>query len=163
ETEARAAETEQRKVAEANYQKAKAAVDKYFTQVSESTLLDVPGLQSLRKDLLESSLEFYQGAALDRTSDPAGLVDGALLHLAVAHLRVGYMYYALDRFEDHLDKVDRALDVIDRLRRDHPQAGEHERKLAGWIKGNRRAWTTSAQGVRDPVSAHQTGLRYLAA
>ena len=52
----------QRRLAEANFQKAEAnfrkareAVDEYFTKVSESKLLNVPGLQPLRKDLLESA------------------------------------------------------------------------------------------------------------
>ncbi|MEX0676947.1 MAG: protein kinase [Pirellulales bacterium] len=146
----------QRATAEANYHKAKAAVDKYFTLVSESTLLDVPGLQPLRKDLLEAALEFYKGAALERTSDPAVLVD-----VALTHLRVGSMYYALNRLDDFFDAMDRALDVIDRLRRDHPQAGDHERKLAGFFKGTRMT-RIHLDLQRDPLIAYQTLLRFLA-
>ena len=41
--------------AEDNFRKAREAVDEYFTKVSESKLLNVPGLQPLRKDLLESA------------------------------------------------------------------------------------------------------------
>src|SRR5262249_42080666 len=39
---------EQRLRAEANFKKAREAVDEYFTKVSESKLLNVPGLQPLR-------------------------------------------------------------------------------------------------------------------
>jgi len=136
----RAGALKQRAVADANYQRAKAAVDKYFTLVSESTLFEVPGMQPLRKDLLESALEFYEGAALERSSDPAVLTD-----IAVTHLRVGSVYLALNRSEDFIVAVRRALDTIDQLH-SHPQATDQERKLAGFWKGKR--WTRS--GVAPP-------------
>ena len=71
--EQRKAAENQRAQAEANLQKARKAVDEYFTMVSESTLLDVPGLQPLRKDMLEAALRFYRGFAQERTDDPAAL------------------------------------------------------------------------------------------
>ncbi|MBI2826104.1 MAG: protein kinase [Planctomycetia bacterium] len=166
--EARSAEVLQRKVAEAerseaekhraaaeaNYQKAKAAVDKYFTLVSESKLFEVPGLQPLRKDLLESALEFYEGAAVERSSDPAVLAD-----MAVTHLRMSSIYLALDRADDFIAAIRRALDVIDRLRRDHAGASDHERKLAGFWKGMR--WTRVGMAVpRDGLAAFQTMFRF---
>ncbi len=45
--------------AEANFRKAREAVDEYFTKVSQSKLLNVPGLQPLRKELLESARNYY--------------------------------------------------------------------------------------------------------
>jgi serine/threonine protein kinase/tetratricopeptide (TPR) repeat protein len=143
-----------RAAAEANYRKAKAAVDKYFTLVSESKLFEVPGLQPLRKDLLESALEFYEGAALERASDPTVLID-----VAATHLRVSSIYLALDRADDFVAAIRRALDVIDRLRREHPDAGDHERKLAGFWKGRR--WTqVGMDPPRDLLGALQTGFRF---
>ena len=56
--------------AEANFQKARQAVDEYFTKVSESKLLNVPGLQPLRKELLESSRKYYQEFLKDRAWTP---------------------------------------------------------------------------------------------
>ena len=47
--------------AEANFTKARAAVDELLTQVSESQLLSVPGLQPLRRDLLRSALGLLPG------------------------------------------------------------------------------------------------------
>ena len=124
----------QRAAAEANFQKARIAVDKYFTLVSESTLLDVPGLQPLRKDLLEAALQFYEGYTQERGSDPNLLVD-----LAVTYLRLGQVYLALDRTNDCVAATSKALDLVTRLRRDHPQAREQVRKLAGFWKGQRWA------------------------
>ena len=50
----------QRERAEANFAKARAAVDEYFTRVSEDQLMTAPGLQPLRRELLRSALEFYE-------------------------------------------------------------------------------------------------------
>jgi tetratricopeptide (TPR) repeat protein/tRNA A-37 threonylcarbamoyl transferase component Bud32 len=57
--------------AEENFKLARAAVDRYFTQVSESDLLHEPGMQPLRRKLLESAREFYQKFVHDRADDPA--------------------------------------------------------------------------------------------
>src|SRR5262249_53508869 len=46
--------------AEASFRQAKQAVDDYFTTVSESQLLEVPGLQPLRKELLERAQKYYE-------------------------------------------------------------------------------------------------------
>ncbi len=131
---------QQRAQAEANFQKAPQAVDEYFTLVSESTLFNVPELQPLRKELLEAALRFYQGFAQDRTNDPAVLAD-----LAVTYLRVCEIDSANDRNDDAIAALDRALDIIERLRREHPRATEQHRRLAGYYKGLR-----SVQGAGTP-------------
>ena len=72
----------QRNRAEANFAKARAAVDDYLTRVSESRLLQVPGMQPLRRDLLQSALGFYQDFLKERGDDPT-----IFAGLAAAHLR----------------------------------------------------------------------------
>ncbi len=74
----------QRSRAEANFAKALQAVDASFTKISESQLLQVPGNQPLRRDLLQSALSFYQDFVKERGHDPA--LRG---ELAAAYLRVG--------------------------------------------------------------------------
>ena len=54
------AEKAARKEAMANFRKARQAVDEYFTLISQSNLLDVPGLQPLRKQLLEAARKYYE-------------------------------------------------------------------------------------------------------
>jgi tetratricopeptide (TPR) repeat protein len=66
---ARVQEADQRRRAEANFHRARAAVDGYLTAVSESQLLKVPGLQPLRGELLESALRFYQDFLKERGDD----------------------------------------------------------------------------------------------
>jgi eukaryotic-like serine/threonine-protein kinase len=47
--------------AEANFQMARAAVDRYLTQVAEQSAAPEPQNDELRRDLLERTLKFYQG------------------------------------------------------------------------------------------------------
>ena len=51
-----AAERRARRQADANFERARGAVDEFFTTVSQSKLIDVPGLQPLRKELLEDAV-----------------------------------------------------------------------------------------------------------
>ncbi len=62
---------------EANFRTAREAVDEYFTKISESKLLNVPGLQPLRKDLLESARKYYEQFLRDRGTDKTVRVEAA--------------------------------------------------------------------------------------
>ena len=139
----------QREQAEANFQRARKTVDEYFTLVSESKLLDVPGLQILRTDLLESAVDFYRELVDQRSNDPAVLAD-----LAVTYLRVAVVYGATDRNDDAVAALVRGLGIVDQLRHDHPGAAEQHRKLAGFWKG-RRSVQMDAKLPRDPLAAFQ--------
>lgn len=152
--ERREAET-QRAQSEANFKKAKAAVDEYFTLVSESKLFDVPGLQPLRKELLEAALRFYKSSAVERTNDPTVLAD-----LAVTYMRVAEINHTVDRNEDAIAATNQALAVIDRLRRDFPQARNQHRRLAGYWKGDRRA-TRVTESPKDAAAAFRTLARLI--
>ncbi len=70
--------------AEEGYRQAREAVDTYFTRVSESRLLNVPGLQPLRKELLDTALGYYRGFLRDRGNDPE-----LVRQVAQAQARVG--------------------------------------------------------------------------
>jgi eukaryotic-like serine/threonine-protein kinase len=56
--------------AQANYKMARQAVDRYHTEVSEDVLLHEPGMEPLRRKLLESAREFYAKFVEQRTNDP---------------------------------------------------------------------------------------------
>ena len=58
-----------RHLAEANFAKARAAVDESFTKISESQLLTVPGMQPLRRELLSSALRFYEDFVKEHHDD----------------------------------------------------------------------------------------------
>ena len=75
-----------REEADRGFREARRAVNDYFTQVSENKLLDVPGLQPLRKELLESALKYYQQFLDERAGDPALERDVALTWFRVARI-----------------------------------------------------------------------------
>ena len=60
----------QRSAAEENFRLARRAVDDYLTRVSESRVLRVPGLEPLRRELLEDALRYYRGFVELRGNDP---------------------------------------------------------------------------------------------
>ena len=80
---ARRAEADARRDAEQNLAAALATVDEFFTQVSESQLLNVPGLQPLRKELLYKARDHYQ-QFIERNAHNAALA----ADLAASHYRV---------------------------------------------------------------------------
>jgi len=73
--------------ADSNFRNAQDAVDKYLTAVSQNTLLDSPGMEPLRKELLESAVEYYENFVSSHANDPALKAE-----LAAAHIRLGHIY-----------------------------------------------------------------------
>lgn len=54
-----------------SFRQAREAVDELFTRVSEEALLNQPGLQPLRQDLLQKALDYYQRFLAQRGDDAA--------------------------------------------------------------------------------------------
>ncbi len=67
----RAESQAQSRAAKTNFEQARKAVDDFFIKVSESKLKAVPGLRSLRAELLGSALGFYTELLKQRASDPS--------------------------------------------------------------------------------------------
>lgn len=139
---------------EENFQKARQVVNEYFTLVSESKLLDAPGLQPLRKDLLEAALTYYRGMLDQHEDDPTVLAD-----LASSGMRVGIIYHLLDRNDDSHAAFEAALPLVERLHREHPDSPELWRQIAGVFLAAR-----SVDGTRmpkDPPAMERTLARTL--
>jgi serine/threonine-protein kinase len=115
----------ERAQSEANFQKARAAVDTYFTTVSESKLLDVPGLQPLRKELLDSALEYYRGFLLEHGDDRSVRRESA-----AASFRAGWIAAGLGDRERARESYLAATRLYEELARDEPDVVEHRRSLA---------------------------------
>jgi serine/threonine protein kinase/tetratricopeptide (TPR) repeat protein len=115
----------QRDLARKNFQKAREAVDKYFTQVSEDELLDKPGMQPLRKRLLESALAYYAEFAQQRGDDPALQKD-----LAEAYLRIGDITGQIMSKADAEKPLQTAIELFEELRRATPDDKEVQGGLA---------------------------------
>ncbi len=106
EAEARKNESIARAEAEESFQDAKNAVNEFFTKVSEEKLLEVPGLQPLRRELLESAERYYTGFIKERGDDPELKLD-----LAAAHYRVGRIADEIGTNQTALECFDCALKV----------------------------------------------------
>jgi serine/threonine protein kinase/tetratricopeptide (TPR) repeat protein len=130
--------------AEANLQKARAAVNDYFTLVSESQLLDVPGLDALRRQLLETALNYYEDFIHEHRDEPQSEAD-----VAAAHLRVAEIIYlnggSTDQYFPHLRD---GVDGLERLIQAHRDTPEVQKRLAGlYVTG--KELDISARGSVD--------------
>jgi serine/threonine-protein kinase len=92
---ARRREEAARVEAENNFEMAQKAVEDYLTNVSENTLLkeqDSVDIRSLRQELLQSALTYYEHFAEQRKNDPR-----LRLQLAKAYFRVGQITRVIGR------------------------------------------------------------------
>ncbi|MDG3008428.1 serine/threonine-protein kinase [Paludisphaera mucosa] len=115
----------ERSKAEANFRRARSAVDEYFTTVSENRLLNVPGLQPLRKRLLESARRYYLEFLAERGSDPSVRSDAAS-----ASFRAGWIDQAMGDLEGAMSAHRAATELYEQLARDGPDDVELRRSLA---------------------------------
>jgi tRNA A-37 threonylcarbamoyl transferase component Bud32/tetratricopeptide (TPR) repeat protein len=91
-----ARETEfERQLADHSFRAARNAVDEQFTFVSQETLLDRPGLQPLRRQLLLGSQKYYQEFLATRGDDPDLQAEAALINF-----RLGVITAALHTDSD---------------------------------------------------------------
>jgi non-specific serine/threonine protein kinase/serine/threonine-protein kinase len=72
--------------AEESSRQARAAVNQFFTRVSEERLLNQPGLHPLRKALLQDAQRFYQDFLNQRRGDPALRAELAAARARVAQI-----------------------------------------------------------------------------
>ena len=108
---AKAAEaTRQWERAEAGFREARQAVDAYFTTVSESKLIDTPGLQPLRRDLLQSALDYYQKFVAEHKDDPA-----VQSELAATHLRIGHVARLMGDLRSGEASFVKAIEMLEHL------------------------------------------------
>jgi serine/threonine-protein kinase len=149
----------QRDRAEQNFRLAREAVDKYFTQVSQSKLFDKAGLQPLRKELLQTALEFYQRFVKDRADDPDPALQSDL----------GGAYYRLATITAEIESATKAVPlyraaaaVHERLAAAHPADPAH-RHAAAWCHNDlgivlRDFDTAAALQAHEAARAHWTAL-----
>ncbi len=75
---ARKREAAAKEIAETNFRMAKEAVDQFYVRVSEEVLLDQPGLQAVREEMLKEALVYYKRFLEQRADDPVLQEDQAL-------------------------------------------------------------------------------------
>jgi len=95
---------------ELRFRDAMDVVDKLFTRVSEDTLLNQPGMQPLRKDLLQEALVYYQKFLREGADDPRVQDE-----LASAYFRVGLITEVLQSPTNALPAYETARHIQQRL------------------------------------------------
>ncbi len=100
----------QRNQAEENFRLALHAVDDYLTRVSESRVLNVPGLEPLRRELLEDALRYYRDFVRLRAHDPT--VRDELMR---AYWRVGQINNSIGTSAEALDAYRQSFRLAEEL------------------------------------------------
>jgi serine/threonine-protein kinase len=145
---------EQRKLAEESFRQARQAVDEYFTTISENTLLKSPqpGLQPLRKELLEAALKYYEAFLNQRGEDPS-LQDA----LAQAYLRVGILRFEIGTKPEALAALRRACELYAALAQAAPDDPAFRAELAkgyrfsGRVQCEMRSWEEARASTRRAI------------
>ena len=125
---ARRSETTARKEAETNFNMAQRAVEVYLTNVSENTLLnqqDSVDIRTLRRDLLNSALEYYKDFAAQRINDPS-----LRTQLANAYFRVGQLTNEIGSAPLAIEALRSAQAIWEPLVQANPKDHELEGRLA---------------------------------
>ncbi len=117
--------------AEKNLLQARRAVDDYFTLISQSRLLDVPGLQPLRRQLLEAALRYHQEFLLQHPENRLLEAD-----LAASFFRVANIYHALNANDEAVTALASGIELAEKLHDQRPDDHGLHRRLAGVFSGN---------------------------
>ncbi len=123
------------RVAEDRYRQAREVVNQFFTRVSEDTLLNQPGMQPLRRDLLEMALDSYKQFLQERADDPTVRDE-----LGSTYYRVGRITEAIDSPEAALGYYRRAREIQEELVAERPDA-ERLKALGLTLNATGRALT----------------------
>ena len=103
-------ESQAKREAQENFKIARAAVDRYHTEVSESVLLNEPGMLPLRKKLLEAAREFYEKFVKERADDPS--VQG---ELGRATFRLAQITGDIDSLHHAIELQEKAIAILEKL------------------------------------------------
>ena len=102
---------QQRERAEANFVLARSAVDEFLNHVTKNELLTVPGMQTLRQQLLSSAMEFYDKFTRDDENTRELLVE-----LASAHYRIAVIRGELGQKEESSISNAKSIELFEKLR-----------------------------------------------
>ncbi len=142
----------QQRLAEENLRQARQAVDRYYTLVSEGTLHDVPGMEVLRKQLLEAAVQYYEQFVDQRTNDP-----DVQAELAAAHYRVTQFYAELSS-PKWFDHAEQAFKILGPLVDAGADTTNWESLRAGLFT-YRGEPVGSDRSIEDMLHAYQEGIR----
>jgi serine/threonine-protein kinase len=129
EQKARQSERKARELAQEQSQLALDAIREYNTGVSREFLLQQPGMENLRKSLLQAPIRFYRRLA--RNIEDNGITDpNARARLGQAQIDLGEMINEIGMIEDAIVNFEQARDNMEQVVREAPGVSEHRFMLA---------------------------------
>lgn len=111
--------------AEANFRHAWSSFGSYFTSVRQSQLLNRPGQQAVRAEMLKLALNYYRQVIDQYTNDPAL---GA--ELADAYAGAGVLHTMIGSHDEARAALRKGIDGYERLIRENPTIARHRANLA---------------------------------
>ncbi len=115
----------QRDLARENFDKARGAVNSYLTLVKDEPLLNRPGLESVRQNLLRSALPYYEDFIRQRGDDPS-----LRLELAEAYRLTGEITGQIDTRANARKRLERSVQLFEQILASDPNAKQTEIGLA---------------------------------
>jgi tetratricopeptide (TPR) repeat protein len=134
----------ERNLAEENFRRARRAVDDYMTTVSESRLLNEPGLQPLRNELLEKALRYYKEFLESRKDDPQIKAE-----VASAYLRVSQLQTSIGQTDESLASLKKGIELIEQAL----AANVDVTQYASWVGGVFRSPRFDHRNATPPSNA----------
>jgi serine/threonine-protein kinase len=122
---ARLGEREQREQAQRSLGMACQAVDEMLTEVGQNRLAELPGMDSVRRELLHKALIFYQ-----RFLEQKGEDSHLRLETGRAHRRLADIYQMLGQQRKGLDASTASLGVLNPLATAFPERKDYQFELA---------------------------------
>jgi serine/threonine-protein kinase len=107
---------------------ARDAVDELFTRVSEDALLNQPGMQPLRRDLLRRARDYYEKFLGQSTQDES-LRD----EMGLAYYRVGLIAEAIESPSKAMPSYEMARDIQSQLLDDEPADADRLKALGNTL------------------------------
>jgi serine/threonine-protein kinase len=157
-----------RRRAESSFRQAQAAVDRYLNEISENRLLNVPGLQPLRKDLLMAARGFYEEFVKERGQDPTVRAD-----LGMAYLNLGRITAETGSRQESVRLYLKACPIFEALARERPGSPQAPYQLAvanasmgrlylemGRIKEADEAYRDALERASKLSKAHPESIEY---
>jgi tetratricopeptide (TPR) repeat protein/tRNA A-37 threonylcarbamoyl transferase component Bud32 len=142
--------------AAANFQKARDAVDDMLTRVAEGRLANLSRMESVRLELLQEALKFYQGFLEQKSDDPI-----IRQETGRAHRRVADVCRIATRSQQSEAEYREAIAIQDTLAAQFPDHGDYrhdvaitEANLAVLLKGLGRS-PEAQEHYRRAVALHE--------
>ncbi len=111
--------------AEQSFRQAHEAVNRFLTEMGAISLVHVPGLEPVRRRLLEEALRYYQEFLKQRGDDPTLTV-----HLATAHGQIGQIHHLLGAHGEALAAYRKGAALLEPLAHGPPRSVAVARELA---------------------------------